>query len=788
MKKFAFISILFITSLSYSQFNGWEYVGPKNTDQQIKGYFGSIWVDENNTNFALAGSSAGGLFVTENANDSLPRWHNLMDQLDEPINGISDIVVIPNSNHQNIYVSTLTYCGGISQPQGAGILKTKDGGLTWTKVGPQKGNHNPFFGLAANPLNSSEMLAYNQHSVYVTSDGWETFKTIDISLAKDITWFFCDAEFAPYVNGKAYVCLRTNSRKEAKILELNIMQNTYKDITPKDVKAERIELETILNPKFANKFYIAYGSENVRIRYFNGKQFSEDLNQPFSHTAGGTYWNFEFKVNPIDTNVMYVGLTECSRSKDGGKTFEKIANYNMLNMHADVRGMMLLPDDKLYIANDGGISLLKNAKNIQWRSLNGFGLDGNQFFGAGVLQSDSLFISAGAQDNGGFFITNRQIQNNMYQCGDGYQAEVLDEQHAIINCNGSSSYLYHKYNGYQVYLNIPDPYYGKREMFIQDSFLYTGYRNIWRAKIKDLINGKTDFENLTNFKDFKNQQNVIRNQHLNSFDVRSNGEAIAAFGLPNWEDPKNTGKVFFFKSIEKKQIDPIDLTEQIHCKGLVINRWFEINAIKFDLFSENKFYITAHDYFDNQSAYIYEVLFNPDSATCQLKEINYNLPKTGIPCLKINKITGDLYIGTHAGVFYKSVEDTLWTKLNFKNKSLPNVFVYDIDFNYKSNMLYATTHARGIWRCFIPLDKTFNLKYKSEIIEGELPLNGQLEIARKGKVELKNKLFLYPGCTIKLGKKASLIIYKNLVRNHLNQIEDINKYLIKNKTSKLIIK
>ncbi len=788
MKKSVALLLLIISTLCYGQFSGWEYVGPKNTDQQIKGYFGSIWVDENNTNFALAGSSAAGLFVTENANDSLPQWRNLMDNITEPVNGVSDIVVFPNTNHQTIYVSSLTYCGGINSPQGAGILKTINGGKNWEKVGPQKGNNNPMFGLASNPLNQQEMLAYNQHSVYVTSDGWQTFKIMDIPLAKDITWFFCDADFAPYVKGKAYVCLRTNSKNEAKILELNLINNTFKDITPSDVKAERIELETVLNPKFANKFYVAYGSENVRIRYYNGKDFSKDLNQPFSHAAGGTYWNFEFRVNPNDTNVMYVGLTECSRSLDGGKTFEKIAYYNMLNMHADVRGMILLPNDKLYIANDGGISLLKNAKNIQWRSLNGYGLDGNQFFGAGVLQSDSLFIAAGAQDNGGFFITDHKTQNNMYHCGDGYHAEVLDENHAIINCNGSSSYLYNRNNGFQVYLSIPDPYFGKREIFIQDSFVYTGYRNIWRAKIKDLINEKTEFTNLTNFKDFRNQQNVIRNQHINSFDVRSNGEAIVSFGLPNWEDPKNVGKLFYFKSLGKKDSEPIDLTEQINDKSLVLNRWFEINTIKFDLTEKNKFYITAHDYFDNQSTYVYEVLFDPDSVKCYLKDIKYNLPKTGIPCLKINKQNGDIYVGTHAGVYYKSKEDTLWTKLESKNKSLPNVFVFDLDFNYQSNLLYASTHARGIWRCYIPPGKIENIRFKTAIIKKEVTLNGQLDIKRKSKVELKNKLFLCPGAKIKIGKNATLIVSKELVRNHLNQIEDINKYIIKNNSGKLIIK
>jgi hypothetical protein len=88
----------------------------------------------------------------------------------------------------------------------------------------------------------------------------------------------------------------------------------------------------------------------------------------------------------------------------------------------------------------------------------------------------------------------------------------------------------------------------------------------------------------------------------------------------------------------------------------------------------------------------------------------------------------------------------------------------------------------------MPSDKTNNVRFKSAIIKKEISLNGRLEIARKAKVELKNKLFLYPGSKVKLNRNATLIISKELVRNHLNQIEDINKYLIKNKTSKLIIK
>ncbi|MCA0430569.1 MAG: hypothetical protein LCH32_08700 [Bacteroidetes bacterium] len=781
------ILFYFIGLFTIAQTKGWEYVGPKTINQQVKGYFASVWVDTTNSNYVLAGTSSGGLFISKNANDSMPNWLNLMDNLPGHVNGVSDIVVFPNTDNKTIFVSTLTYCGGMIKPQGFGILKTTDEGKNWQNVGPQNGNSNPMFGLVIHPSNPNQMLAYSQHSLYITFDAWETFKSIDIGLKPDAQWFFSDAEFAPHFNNKLYICTRTNNKNEAKIFEINTQTQTSIDITPKDVKASRIEVETLLNPKYKGKFYIAFGTEVVNIRYFNGTTFTKNLNEPFTQTHGITFWNFEFRVNQQDTNIMYVGLTECSRSIDGGKTFQKIANYNMHNMHADVRGSFLLPNNKLYIANDGGISLLADAKNIKWKSLNGYNLDANQFFGSGVLQSDSLFIVGGTQDDGGFFITENKILNNMYQCGDGYHGEVLDKNNAIINCNGASSYLYNITNGAQTYIGINEPHYGKRELMVVDSFIYTAYHNVWRANINKLLSGNLKFENVTNIKDVFNKENVLRNKHINSYDIKTNGECIVAYGLPNWEDPKNIGKLYYYKNVFTKT-EPIDLTEKIFINGLEINRWFEINAIKFSKTENNKFYFSAFDYFDNQAASIYEATIDYENENCTLKQINANLPKTGISCIKLNEFNGDIYIGTHAGVYYKSTNDSLWTKLSFQTNSMPNVMVFDIDFNYQTNTLYASTHGRGIWRCQIPSNNVNNLKYGTEIINKPTSVNGQLIVSKKSKLELNNKLFLYPNSSIYLNKKSTLIINKNLLRNNYNEVIDINKVIIKNKRSKLILK
>lgn len=786
-KKVFFICLL-ITQVLVSQINQWQYVGPKTINQQVKGYFASIWVDESNTNFALAGSSSGGLFVTNNANDSMPTWQNLMDNC-EILNGVSNIVVIPNTNNKTIFVSSLTYCGGFTKPQGGGILKTSNGGKTWVNVGPQNGNFNPMFGLVIHPSNPNQMLAYSQHSLYITFDAWETFSNIDVGLKPDDQCYFSDAEFAPHYENKVYVCTRTNNKNEAKLFEINTKTRTTTDITPNDVKASRIEVETLSNPKFKGKFYLAYGTNEVKIKYYNGISFSKDLNVPFTQTHGLTFWNFEFRVNQQDTNIMYVGLTECSRSLDGGKTFHKIANYNMHNMHADVRGSILLPNNNLYIANDGGISQLTDTKTITWKSLNGYGLDANQFFGIGILQSDSLFIAGGTQDNGGFFITENKILNNMYQCGDGYHGEVLDKTNAIINCNGASSYIYNINTGSQTYIGINEPYYGKRELMIVDSFIYTAYHNIWRANINKLNTTNFKFENVTTIKDMFNKENVLRNKHINSYDIKSNGACVVSYGLPNWEDPINNGKLFYYENVFNTTKKPIDLTEQINYKGLELNRWFEINNVKFINQYSNNFYITAHDYFDNQKAYIYEATLNFNEDSCKLKPINYNLPTTGIHCIKVNKFNNDVYVGTHAGIYFKSILDTVWKKLTFDGNTMPNALIFDIDFNYQTNTLYAATHGRGIWRCQIPNTSTkIEYTYKNEIENKPISLNNKLSVAKKSTLKIENKLFLNENSKIVLAKKATLSIAKQNVRNQFNQIINIEPYLIKKKGSKLILK
>ncbi len=120
---------------------------------------------------------------------------------------------------------------------------------------------------------------------------------------------------------------------------------------------------------------------------------------------------------------------------------------------------------------------------------------------------------------------------------------------------------------------------------------------------------------------------------------------------------------------------------------------------------------------------------------------------------------------------------------------MPNALIFDIDFNYQTNTLYAATHGRGIWRCQIPNTSTkIEYTYKNEIENKPISLNNKLSVAKKSTLKIENKLFLNENSKIVLAKKATLSIAKQNVRNQFNQIINIEPYLIKKKGSKLILK
>jgi hypothetical protein len=777
--------------------HGWTYVGPKSNVYQFKGLFLSVWADANDLNTVMAGSQNGGLFVTNNASDKEPTWKNVTDNLPYMNFGVSGIVVKKNTNAKEIFISTCTSGGIVTKSFGNGVMHTTNGGDSWEHVGPSGSNDHdlPMQGLVANGASQENMVAYSGKDLFITKDSWKTFYSSKLPYANAQSIEISDIEFAPYEEGTFYVCTRTNGNDLSQLFVTRDDGKTWKDITPPEIKCARITISTINDPKFKGKFYITSGNTAVYVHYFNGKEFSKPLNaQAVNHIAATSFWCLDLKVNQVDTSIIYLSMTETSMSVDGGKSFKKVANYNGPNTHADVRDMIVArntthgKDDRILLANDGGISMNNTwfAPGLQFRSLNGPGLEANMFWGLDVLQSDSLFVVGGAQDNGGFFIEEKKEDNNLANCGDGYLGLVLNDSMAL-NLGNPPLVLLHntKYNS-NMYISIPDANCeARRVMILKDSFVFFAYHDIWRARLMDLIKGQAQFKNMSGMKNIM-EGNTIKNREIKALCISNFNTALVGYNNPQFGTAQNSGKLFYCGNIYAKNPEYIDVSALNGNAKHDLCRWWNAESFVADEFDKNSFYMMYKDPYNHDNSGVFKFTYFPDSNKAQLTEITYNLERIGFNKIKLDKQSGVLYIASNHGVSYLDLRnsDTLWKNLNV----FPKVIVTDIAFNYHTNQLFVSTFGRGIWGHSIPSLNNYEVKISSSQTEKDpVKVDGKLIVGMGKKYTLRSKLIITKGSKIELRKNSKLCIQsKDMVRNEFNEIVDVNAYLQAHKSAQVI--
>lgn len=796
----AFLLIgLFMNLQLFSQVNtaGWKYVGPRSNSYQFKGLFLSVWADETDPNVVLAGSSGGGLFVTKNASSELPSWTNITDELPLMNFGVNGIVVKKNTNHQQIYIATNTGGGLVCKNFGNGILYTANGGRSWEQVGP-KGSINfnfPLNGLSVSSDNENEMATYYGKDLYLTQDSWKTFIKVNLPFHKELeNTEISDVEFSPNEPGVVFVCTKTYLKNKAQLFLSRDHGNNWKDITPTDVQAERLTIATLKDIKFKGRFYLAYGTNDIWFKYFDGTNFSKPLNtQPVQHLGASAYWCFDLKVNQVDTNIIYFSMTETSLSTNAGASFTKIGFYNGANTHADVRDMCLAKStpggkgDRLYLANDGGISVNNNLfgpNSVLFRNLNGEGLYANQFWGIDVLQSDTFFVAGGTQDNGGFFIKKAKEGNNLFGCGDGYYGLTLNDTLALMLGNPPMFMLHNINDGISRYINIPDKNYeARRPMVLKDSFVYIGYHDVWRAKVKDLVRYKFNFENISLIPNKLNNNGSVQNREIKALCINNHNKGLVAYTNPSWHD-KNEGKLYYCPDILKKDAAFVDITEITRNKDIEICRWSQVESIVADEQEDNTFYMIYKDVYDQRNSHVYKLIYYPDSHIVSINLMDHNLDKLGFNKLKMDEQTHALYLAANSGVYRLKLNgDTVWKSLDF----FPKVLVSDISINDHTNTIYVSTFGRGIWAKQVPvfLDNEKRIE-RSSVAKKPFKVDGSLVIGSYRKLELKEKMIITKGSKIYLKRKAKLIVDpKKIVDEHNDRVQ-INDVIIKHKTAKVI--
>jgi photosystem II stability/assembly factor-like uncharacterized protein len=468
-------STTFASALSSTS---WTLIGPQPTStpfafNPVSGRATALAVDPTNSDIVYLGGAEGGVWKTT---DGGTTWTPLTDN--QPSLAVGSIAIDPQ-NPQTIYVGTgeENFAGNLYA--GAGILKSTDGGSTWTQlagpfVGPF-GSQSPYCGggyigsLAVDPGNSQVLLAgvLFQCSVgsgiYRSSDGGSTWT--EVLGTPQTPYVVTGLVFDPTNGNNVYAAVGQSSSGTND----GIWKSTDGGLTWKisngsgatafpGSSAARISLA--IAPSSPTTLYAGAASTASGSTSLLGVYKTTDGGATRTQLASAPqycspdpataqcYYDNVVAVAPNDPNIVLLGGSESATkpyastlylSLDGGSTWQDITADSSGNaIHPDMHSIAFSKDgSKMYVGNDGGIwSTPLGSTGIEtWTDLNQT-LALTQFYpNMSISPVDPNEAFAGSQDNGTQEYTGN-LTWDWIGCGDGGQTAFnpVDLNTLYITC------------------------------------------------------------------------------------------------------------------------------------------------------------------------------------------------------------------------------------------------------------------------------------------------------------------------------------------------------------------
>lgn len=380
------------------------------------------------------GAAQGGVW---RSTDNGANWTPLTDN--QPSLVIGAIAIDP-TNPNIIYAGTGEANSSCDTYYGAGLLKSTDGGTTWTQItGPISavGPNQPAFlnvafsRVAVDPVAPSTVYACTftgsvtssasnscispaivQRGVWKSTDGGQTWNNLDPSGTGGQTRA-TDLVIDPRNHNQIFAALNTigiyrstNGGSTWQALTTGLPTSGFTRIA--------LAAGPPLSPSVNSTFYAAFAATN------------DNLLGIFRSTDGGTSWsqvinpqdrgqasyNLALAVDPTDATIIYYGTSANSnnnggtvfRSKDGGQTWADLSQGSGTGgLHADTHALAISPNnrDTIFTGDDGGIFRSNNgtATPVTWTMLNQK-LSITQFQSIALHPTDPNILLGGTQDNG----------------------------------------------------------------------------------------------------------------------------------------------------------------------------------------------------------------------------------------------------------------------------------------------------------------------------------------------------------------------------------------------------
>jgi hypothetical protein len=709
----------------------WTLIGPRPStplpfpfsgSPTVSGRVTALAVDPTNSNVVYLGAADGGVWKTS---DGGTNWTPLTDT--QKSLSVGAIAIDP-SNHNTIYVGTGEgnyAAGGIIGDSyfGVGILKSTNGGSTWTQMsGPFVGPFGSsdldgaaFIGaLAVSPSNSQVLLAgvasassSNPSGVYRSADGGGTWTLVldgNAALPNPGTAVLFD----PTNGNTAYAAL--GNFQGDPFLKNGVYKSADAGQHWTEVLGESSDV--------AGRIALAIAPSNPSTLYASVAQalgtLGGGLLAVYKTTNGGTTWtslttpNFcnpqcsydmAIAVAPNNANVVYAtgayqynssSQTTVIRSLDGGSTWSLIgAGANGTNVHTDGHALAFSADSSiLYVGTDGGAWSTINVASspVSWTSLNGT-LAITQFYNGLAIDPSNLNIAfAGAQDNGTQKYSGSATWT-IVTCGDaGYNAIDFNTPNIVYSACS--------------WVNQP---------FIQKS-TSTGNLGTYSAAVNGIMTSDRASFIPPVVMDPSNSQILYAGTfHLYqtkdgaglwtaiSPDLTSGTGHVATIAVaPSNDNTIYTGSDDGMIGVTTNALSGTSSTWTIFS---LVGLSRSITHLAVDPASSTTVYVTYSGFsgFADNHGHVFKTT---NGGTSWL-DISGNLPNIPVNAIVLDPdIANTLYIATDIGVFVTSNGGTTWSTLG---TGLPDVAVLSLVFHHATRTLRAATHGRSAWDIPIPL-------------------------------------------------------------------------------------
>jgi len=416
----------------------WEAIGPFETYRagtltpvswQVNVY--SLDVAANNPDMLIAGTEAGGVFLSE---DKGLNW-SLITKDEVFCNGITAVKIHPVDN-DILFVSANNR-----------IYRSVDKGATWE----QEYNATSVFSeFKFDPTDSNRIFATGVHGLVKSEDGGNNW----MSVFPQTCW---DIEFHPENPSIVYLLKSSSSGNSTEFFRstdggtdwTKITDGWYNPTGTSGVQQEGGKIA--VSPDDPDRVYAALvgaekSGDNGWIGLFRSDSAGENWYLPAGQ-VGGPYqpantmpwnpaaysdgyhqgfYNFDLEVSSINADRVWMGTVRLTESLDGGFSYQAIgaANSNKHSqIHADIQDIEVVGED-IWIASDGGIDYSDDELETHDSRKNG--IYGTEFWGFGVGWNEDVLV-------GGTYHNGNSAYYQNYTKGEHHNVGGVEEWTGYVN-------------------------------------------------------------------------------------------------------------------------------------------------------------------------------------------------------------------------------------------------------------------------------------------------------------------------------------------------------------------